>query len=331
MSAAPELRFEQIALRDLERFAARRGASGLRALPPRRARAQARNPYARPSDRIVHAAYSGRTCVGYSVRVPGLLWNRGKLRRILWGSTVFVAPEQRRTMLGLRLVMSGPSDLPMFCTGVTESLAAVLRVAARPLRPTAYLEASRPSRGWTPPPASLAPRWRVASALTARDLEGRYRRSAVAFYRGPEAVNWMLRHPWIEERRGAPSGDAYEFSAARPLFRYRALRLEGGGAAVFLAAARGARVVLRLLDWRCEPARRPELLAAAWQLAGECEADAVEMSAALAPALARTPFSRVDVLERERPNFLLPARDGSVPPGLDRLEPDYCDGDTAFT
>ena len=73
-------------------------------IPLIRALAQQKNPYGRPDDVVLLAAYWGEQCVGYQGLLPGLLKAVEQTSKVYWGMAWYVIPEFRRRGIGQRLL-----------------------------------------------------------------------------------------------------------------------------------------------------------------------------------------------------------------------------------
>ncbi len=159
---------------------------------------------------------------------------------------------------------------------------------------------------------------------------------AARFLRDDTIVNWMIRHPWIEEGTGAPI--VYEFSHQRDRFRYLPFDLRDPvsgarlGYAVLSVSSEKGRTVIKVLDRVTSgPVRLGGILALALREALRWSADILEVPDEFAPCLGRSWIARA-VIERVERRHLSYTRNPEGPFGtrLKDFQPDVCDGDAPF-
>jgi GNAT superfamily N-acetyltransferase len=165
------------------------------------------------------------------------------------------------------------------------------------------------------------------------------------FFRGTDAVNWMLARPWVYSRDEITAADLthevrhYYFTKTRPLFRYAAYELtardgkSGRGFVVFSLSRSRRRTVVRVLDHEIQEAAMSRTACGlALAAARTILADRIE----LPPSLA-APFQNDTMLRRLiKPQSLTgvgyPGRQNSPLAGvMGHVELGLCDGDSAFT
>ncbi|RME07343.1 MAG: GNAT family N-acetyltransferase [Anaerolineae bacterium] len=164
-------------------------------------------------------------------------------------------------------------------------------------------------------------------------------RPEVELYRGVEAVNWMLRYPWVLESGQSLTEDKdYYFSDTRPLFRQFAVEIEsregeGLGYAVFSVSQRGHGMHLRALDYHLPPSLVPELLPAlALHYGEQYRADTLELPSEAVVILRRSLLGRLLLKRRERIYMAMPRDDDSpLARNWGRLTFRLVDGDMAFS
>lgn len=253
-----EVSIVRVRVSELEEFARRTGEEGrdggVVAISPERARSQARNPWARPDDVALLAAYVDGRCEGYMGLMPGRLYDRGRDRPITWMTTWYVSPRVRGIKLGYRLLAAAFDEAEaLFTTVFTEAAARVFRTSMHEMQPLAYrivdfrhavpwsLVLRRLVRGG--PDSGLLRRaergvFRPARATVLALLSARYARAAARlrarpveqlddadfaplppdaarFVRGAAVVNWMLRYPWVVEAPAPPDDDWREYFFSR--------------------------------------------------------------------------------------------------------------------
>ena len=101
----PDIKIVEVKAKDIYEFACN-AASQLKKddiLPISRQRALAwsKNPYADANDTVLYVAYHNGRCVGYRGEVPGLIYDAGKLYKVIYPSTGYVIPEYRRFQVAI--------------------------------------------------------------------------------------------------------------------------------------------------------------------------------------------------------------------------------------
>lgn len=343
------MRIKEVRIRDLYRFAcevARGSARGVLPITKQRALSQTKNPYADGREVGLVAAYEGERCVGFSGMMPGLLKHGSRLIKVSWGSAIFVDPESRQSMLGLRLLTQWSG---LFNGTLSSSLEAVVAPLGQKIKPVTYYRihgSTRARNGKTAQEARRTQR-RLFEAIVVRavprideeETRERYGADSTVFYRDHRAINWMLRFPWIRELKPGEPDSRYVFSDARDVFRYEALRVYSArsgaykGFLVLSVSSSGAPryTVLKLLDFHF-PSRGDKrfLLPIVHERARDCQAHAIEVSRAAGRSLPGSILALQDVLTIRRPVYF--ASNGaalSVP--LSSIQGDYCDGDATFS
>ncbi|MBI5092966.1 MAG: GNAT family N-acetyltransferase [Candidatus Hydrogenedentes bacterium] len=158
------------------------------------------------------------------------------------------------------------------------------------------------------------------------------------FFRGSDAINWMLRAPWIlEDTTQATPG--YEFSDVRPRFRYIALKItpDGGnerpGFLVLSVSTRtDGETTLKVLDYSLNCDYRHERLAAvALEYAVRFRADRVLAPRPIGDTLRISGVARRILLKREHRYFAYCGKRKSFfADHLGAIETGLCDGDAPF-
>ena len=160
------------------------------------------------------------------------------------------------------------------------------------------------------------------------------------FYRGPEAVNWMLQYPWIREADGGEDERLpYLFSHLRKLFRQVAVEVfsDAGrsyrGFFVISIISTGRETTLKILDYDfVQPEDRSCVLPHALTYARKYRADFVHIPGELFETVAGSSPVRLFARRKERPYLYLPwTPDSPLAKAAGHLRLSYRDGDTAFT
>jgi len=165
-------------------------------------------------------------------------------------------------------------------------------------------------------------------------------RPKVVLYRGVEAVNWMLRYPWIVDAGHSPTEAMdYYFSDTRPFYRLVAQEIETTAGAyrgfVVLSVSRKANgeVIVRLLDHQLASGLDARLLLAVTvQMGRSYQADILEISAEAAKPLRKHPLGKL-LLRRKEPLYqAMPAsEDSPLARYWEQIEFQLVDGDMAFS
>jgi GNAT superfamily N-acetyltransferase len=160
------------------------------------------------------------------------------------------------------------------------------------------------------------------------------------FYRGVEAINWMLKYRWIiSAKTEKVEAQPYYFSLVSELFDYVALQIYSTdkklfkGFLILSVLAKKGRTWLKILDFAfMDPA--DDGLAAYFGLmyANKFSADRLEFPTRLLDYFKQNPLVPPLIKRQKRLYLFYPKRHGSVLEGCrDGIELDYCDADTAFT
>ena len=361
------IQFETVHVKDIYSFACRMAeqAEDRTVLPISRQRALAwsRNPYADPDDVALHVAYHQGKCIGYQGVMPGRLKVGGVAHKVLWTSTLFVAPEFRHYQVALHLnkrAVSASDD--SLAVGPSVEAQTFLRLLRwRPMRPAVSTELrfhagvmDRLDRLVYPLKKSVYQRmlmssttgllaglrWRVVSHFSAGELGRFVHEPETGFQRGLDVINWMIQYPWIVERGQQPDDSRnYRFSNVRDVFRYIPIlvnRAQDGapdGFVVFSVSKRNARTTLKMLDFGpSDPEMCSQLAGLALKLAITWSADVIEMPASVGSALDGFFWANWLIRARELPCYGWPHdADSPLSQVASQLTMGLADGDLAFT
>ncbi len=185
-------------------------------------------------------------------------------------------------------------------------------------------------------------RWREVGCIdprTYRALDGAPARNS--FLRGPEIIEWMLKHPWVlEASTSTAHRDArYRFSDVRPLFRRIPLELhspgrgEPAGYMILLISEVNERVELKVLDHAfADENIGKAALGLALRYGSEYRADYLVFSDSLQPLLRGNSAARPFLRECSRPYLARPSDpNGRLARSLGDIRLRYVDGDSALT
>jgi GNAT superfamily N-acetyltransferase len=106
--SSENIEIKPVMLKDLYQFA--RGftdSSGFERIAPitvSRAKAQMKNPYAKPDDIVLFVALKNNQVIGYIGRFPGILSFESKHYRVFWGSTFYLMAKYRGKGIGKQLL-----------------------------------------------------------------------------------------------------------------------------------------------------------------------------------------------------------------------------------
>ena len=160
------------------------------------------------------------------------------------------------------------------------------------------------------------------------------------FFRGIEAVNWMLRYRWlISAAHEKTEAEPYYFSLVSDLFDYVALEMysadkqEFRGFLVLSIRIKKGRTWVKILDYAFNDPFDGDLAAyQAMIYAEKFNADRLEFPADLLNYFEQQPLLQPLIKKQQRRYLFYPKRQGSV---LDdcvgKIKFDYCDADTTFT
>ena len=172
-----------------------------------------------------------------------------------------------------------------------------------------------------------------------KDLPNPTYRPQIELHRGIEAVNWMLKFPWIVESGASRTeGMDYYFSDSRPLYRLIALEVGAAGGndlgfVVFSVSQKPGGIALKTLDF-CfhDPAQYPVILALAVRYARQYHADTVEVPAEIAGSLQNTLLGKLLLVKKTRIYQCHPkAEDSPLAKAWADIELHLYDGDMAFS
>jgi GNAT superfamily N-acetyltransferase len=161
----------------------------------------------------------------------------------------------------------------------------------------------------------------------------------IELHRAVDAVNWMLKYPWVVENGHSVTEEMnYFFSDARPLYRLIPLEIhstEGDqlGFVVLSASQKGEKMVLRVLDTKfSNPADHSYILALAIQYAREYSADTIELPLEAVKEFRGTLLGRMLLHKKERIYQCMPSGDDSpLAEAWEDIHLKLVDGDMAFS
>jgi len=156
------------------------------------------------------------------------------------------------------------------------------------------------------------------------------------FERGPEIVNWMLAHPWIQDGP-PPTRPPYYFSETYERFRYVPLAIKGSDgkcrSTLILSVVREkGESKLKVLDLDCQ---KQDFEAAFWLAciyAAREQADEIEVPAQFSAYATSLPLASFASSRGYRRYLCHPyAENSPLAEALSDLTLHLCDGDCAFT
>ncbi len=160
------------------------------------------------------------------------------------------------------------------------------------------------------------------------------------FFRGTEAVNWMLTHRWlISAAHEKAETEPYYFSLVSELFDYVALEIYSAdkqafkGFLILSVLVKKGRTWVKILDYAfIDPSDSRLAAYHALIYAQKFSADRLEFPAELLDYFKQNPLLQPLIKEQQRRYLYYPRSKGSVLEGYaDRIRLDYCDADTTFT
>jgi GNAT superfamily N-acetyltransferase len=163
-------------------------------------------------------------------------------------------------------------------------------------------------------------------------------RPAVELHRDVDAVNWMLKYPWVVETgQSATEKMDYYFSDTRLVYRQIAVEVydsEDGylGYVVFSVSGQGHRTVLKTRDFRLsQPSYERAVLALALRYGREYDAATIEFPAEISTYL-KGNLRTILLQPKERVYQCMPKSDNSPLAQLwNEIEFHLWDGDMAFS
>ncbi len=175
--------------------------------------------------------------------------------------------------------------------------------------------------------------------IDAKRFSTRASAAPVAFYRGAEALNWMLEYPWIVSSGPESFKMAnYFFTSVRDFFKYIVFEIftakskQAIGFAIFSISSRKSRTLIKLLDYYLPQAADIQVIGKLLiTCARKFQADTVEYPAALAPCFMRHRSLRPFIKKRRR-LYMIHTRTGRSPlaAGAGDIVLNHCDSDIAF-
>jgi GNAT superfamily N-acetyltransferase len=158
--------------------------------------------------------------------------------------------------------------------------------------------------------------------------------------RGPEALNWMLSHPWVLETGQSPTENLdYYFSDTRPIHSFIALELYDpvgeiyNGFVVFSISQKGNNVALKILDYRVsDVSQYASILALAVHYGKRLNADILEIPDEVAGMLKGSLLGWILLIAKSRIYQCFPKSEESpLAKAWVDLELHLYDGDMAFS
>jgi GNAT superfamily N-acetyltransferase len=355
-----------------------------------RAEAQSNNPYGRPQDAALFAAFSGNQCVGYHGLLPAIFIHDDNIERVYWATTFYVAPDFRGQGIGKYLLEEiKKAKIDFMVTQMTESAERTYRSAGYQdggtlgyfqLRvdrldfPAGIIDAithlfrqKSPDSKHMPPGVIRLKRsvykliktifyciaaskshkqqrrfsWKVVDQIN-ESLWGALDKdlTAPAFFRGVEAVNWMLKYPWVVSRSDKITDmPNYYFSDVREIFRYAAIEIRSPGEGLphgFLILSishKKEKTRVKILDFHFnDPADCEIAVYLALKYAKAFLADRIEYPAILEIYFKKTiGFKKLTKKQQRSYIFYAGSSHSPLSAYKGKIAFDYCDGDTAFS
>lgn len=162
------------------------------------------------------------------------------------------------------------------------------------------------------------------------------------FFRGIEAINWMLKYRWVISARhetAEAEGEPYYFSLVSELFDYVALEIYSANKKVFKGflilsvLVKKGRTWVKILDFAFKDPNDGNLAAYFGLIyANNFSADRLEFPARLQGYFRQNPLLQPLIKKQQRLYLFYPRTDGSAfETCIGGIQLDYCDADTAFT
>ena len=160
------------------------------------------------------------------------------------------------------------------------------------------------------------------------------------FFRGIEAVNWMLKYRWlISAAHEKAEAQPYYFSLVSELFDYVALEIYSTDKKVFKGflilsvSVKKGRTWVKILDFAFKDPHDSDLAAYfALVYARKFSADRLEFPASVSDYFEHNAFLQPLIKKQQRLYLFYPKKQGSAFEGcVGNIRLDYCDADTTFT
>ena len=162
-------------------------------------------------------------------------------------------------------------------------------------------------------------------------------RPEAELYRGIEAVNWMLKYPWIVEHGQSRTEEMdYYFSDARPLYRLIALEIKTQdgtdlGFVVFSISQKPSGTVLKTLDFHILDMDQ-YILALAVRYARKYQADTIEVPVEVVKGFEGSLLGKLLLVKKTRIYQCHPmGKESPLAKAWHKLELHLYDGDMAFS
>ncbi|TKJ37924.1 hypothetical protein CEE37_13245 [candidate division LCP-89 bacterium B3_LCP] len=156
------------------------------------------------------------------------------------------------------------------------------------------------------------------------------------FYRGESIINWMIQHPWINERSGEPS--SYEFSHYRDLFRFLAYEIFNNatekqvGYMILSVSRKNELTVMKILDFEFEDDVHLEcILNLTLREAYRWKVDIIDGPADFWGIINSHKLLKLIAQRKQRGYFIHRSSNSAFSDDPQDLILNFCDGDTAFT
>ncbi|MGD2187782.1 MAG: GNAT family N-acetyltransferase [Desulfobacterales bacterium] len=184
-------------------------------------------------------------------------------------------------------------------------------------------------------------RWKVVDQID-ESKWGVYNRQVKgpAFFRGIEAVNWMLKHPWVVSRNKQEVDVAnFYFSIIREMFMFAAVEINSSdsgrpkGFLVLSISKKKERIRVKILDFYFHHPEDREIAAhLALRYAKVYLADRIDFPASLEDYFKNTTACKKLIKKQSQLYMFYPASNRSpLAVYKGKVELNYCDGDIAFT
>ena len=161
-----------------------------------------------------------------------------------------------------------------------------------------------------------------------------------SFFRGIEAVNWMLHNPWVVSKKsGEKKSKNYYFSETRNIFKYLVIEVyrrkdrKPAGFVVLSVSHKKDKTRIKLLDFSLQDANTPEIIGyPVLKYAKKFLADRIEYPDYFRGYFQSLPWTKKLIKRQTRPYLFHPCgNDSPLAVSKEKILFDYCDGDTAFT
>jgi hypothetical protein len=182
--------------------------------------------------------------------------------------------------------------------------------------------------------------WEEVDQIGADTEERKYESHNAVFHRDPQIVNWMMQYKWIEEKNSLQEADLkYFFSEISDVFQYIAVKIYSldwdkyKGFLILSFSKKNLDSVIKVLDYHFyEQDDYKYVVPLALKYAYVLQANYIEMPTCFGTYIQSILWLRSFLRKMQRNYYAYSKnKDSSLEALFNKIELNYCDGDTAFT